>query len=62
MGTIGVGYSLDERWDANQPECGEDACDSCEACLGCEAGSMCPDDEVSGFHIWSRTDGEVRLV
>lgn len=57
--TIGVLSTLDERWESSTPECGEDICAGCDGCLGCP--SICPDD-ISGFHIFANSNGDVRLI
>lgn len=59
MTTPGIGLSLDERWEANQPECGEDICVGCDQCLGCP--NVCPDD-LSGYHMFANSSGDIRLI
>ena len=59
---IGVDTSVDERWQSGAPECALDYCSACSACLGCDGGAWCPDDMVTGYHLWLNEAGEVRLV
>lgn len=64
MSTIGVNSTADERWDAGQPECGEDFCDACGECLGCSSEGPCYgfEDDEAVRHIWVNSDEEVKLV
>lgn len=63
--TIGVDLTLDERWEQGKPECGEDFCDMCFSCLGCDGEGPCRDylnDKVYEHHMWANSADEVRLI
>lgn len=65
MSTIGVDTTLDERWDAGTPECGEDFCDWCGECLGCMGDIPCASFFEEGpydRHVWVNSKDEVKLI
>lgn len=64
MSLIGCDTTLDERWNADRPECMADFCNQCGDCLGCFATFTCAEAEepAAGRHEWLNEAGEVKFV